>query len=77
MTCLFGRFALIFYFNCDYVLFVYIVKQKQTKKLGPIGSAVLTFVGHKQTDKQTQRQAKYICRFDKDIDKIAVARNHE
>ena len=28
---LFGRFAPIFYFNCEHVLFVYIVKQKQTK----------------------------------------------
>ena len=30
-----------------------------TKKLGPIGSAVLTFIGYKQTD----RQAKYINRW--------------
>ena len=29
---------------------------------GPIGSAVLTFIGFKQTDKQTDRQAKYIYR---------------
>ena len=32
--------------------------------LGPIGSAVLTFIGYKQTDrqtnKQTDRQAKFI-----------------
>ena len=32
------------------------------KKLGPIGSAVLTFIGYKQTDKQTDRQAKFIYR---------------
>jgi len=35
--------------------------------LGPIGSAVLTFIGYKQTDrhqnKQTDRQAKFIYRF--------------
>jgi len=30
--------------------------------LGPIGSAVLTFIGYKQTDKQTDRQAKFIDR---------------
>jgi len=34
-----------------------------TKKLGPIGSAVLAFIGHKQTDTQTDRQAKFIYRF--------------
>jgi len=33
------------------------------KKLGPIGSAVLTFIGYKQTDRQTDRQAKFIYRF--------------
>ena len=33
------------------------------KYLGPIGSAVLTFIGYKQTDTQTERQAKYIYRF--------------
>ena len=27
-----------------------------TKNLGPIGSAVLTFIGYKQTDKQTNKQ---------------------
>ena len=27
-----------------------------TKNLGPIGSAVLTFIGYKQTDKQTPTQ---------------------
>ena len=27
-----------------------------TKILGPIGSAVLTFIGYKQTDKQTNKQ---------------------
>ena len=36
------------------------------QKLGLIGSAVLTFIEHKQTDKQTNRhpdrQAKYIDR---------------
>jgi len=31
-----------------------------TKNLGPIGSAVLTFIGYKQTDRQTDRQAKFI-----------------
>ena len=31
-----------------------------TKKLGLIGSAILTFIGYKQTNKQTDRQAKYI-----------------
>ena len=35
-----------------------------TKNLGPIGSAVLTFIGYKQTNKQTDRQAKFIHRFD-------------
>ena len=32
LTRLLGRFALIFYFNCEHVLFVYILKQKQNKK---------------------------------------------
>ena len=27
-----------------------------TKNLGPIGSAVLTFIGYKRTDKQTDKQ---------------------
>jgi len=31
--------------------------------LGPIGSAVLTFIGYKQTDRQTDRQAKFIYRW--------------
>ena len=30
------------------------------KNLGPIGSAVLMFIGYKQTDKQTDRQVKFI-----------------
>ena len=34
-----------------------------TKNLGPIGSAVLTFIGYKQTNRQTDRQAKFIYRF--------------
>ena len=33
------------------------------KNLGPIGSAVLAFIGYKQTDKQTDRQAKFIYRY--------------
>jgi len=33
-----------------------------TKNLGPIGSAVLTFFGDKQTDKHHDRQAKVIYR---------------
>ena len=39
------------------------------KNLGPIGSAVLTFIGYKQTNRQTNtqtdRQAKFIYRFTK------------
>ena len=31
-----------------------------TKNQGPISSAVLTFIGYKQTNKQTDRQAKFI-----------------
>jgi len=31
--------------------------------LGPIGSAVLTFIGYKQADRQTDRQVKFIYRF--------------
>ena len=31
-----------------------------TKKLGPIGSAVLTFIGYKQTNKQTDKPNLYI-----------------
>ena len=31
-----------------------------TKKLGPIGSAVLTFIGYKQTDTQTDKPNLYI-----------------
>jgi len=30
--------------------------------LGPIGSAVLKFIGYKQTNRQTDRQAKFIYR---------------
>ncbi len=37
--------------------------QGPTQNLGPIGSAVLTFIGYKQTDKQTDRQAKFIYRY--------------
>ena len=55
-----------------------------TKNLGPIGSAVLTFIGYKdtnkQTDKQTDRQAKFIYRFEdltKKKSKIIVAENHK
>ena len=32
------------------------------QNLGPIDSAVLTFIGYKQTDRKTDRQAKYIDR---------------
>ena len=32
------------------------------KNLDPIGSAVLTFIGYKQTNIQTDRQAKFIYR---------------
>ena len=32
ITRLLGRFAPIFYLNCEHVLFVYILKQKQTNK---------------------------------------------
>ena len=35
--------------------------QGHTQNLGPIGSAVLTFIGYKQTDKQTSKvYIKYI-----------------
>ena len=30
-----------------------------TQTLGSIGLAVLTFIGHKQTEEETERQAKY------------------
>ena len=30
------------------------------KNLGPIGSAVLTFIGYKQTNRHPDRQVKYI-----------------
>ena len=33
------------------------------KNLGPIGSAVLKFIGYKQTNRQTDRQAKFIYRY--------------
>ena len=67
LTGLLGRFAPTFYFNCEHVLIVNIEKQRKknfadfwcpTKNLGPIGSAVLTFIGYKRTD----RQAKYLYR---------------
>ena len=32
-----------------------------TQKLDPIGLVVLTIIGYKQTNKQTDRQAKYTC----------------
>jgi len=32
------------------------------KKMGPIDSAVLTFIGYKQTNRHTDTQAKYINR---------------
>ena len=31
-----------------------------TQNLGPIGSAVLTFIGKQQTDRQTEKQSIYI-----------------
>ena len=37
------------------------------KNLGPIGLAVLTFIGYKQTNRQTDRQAKFIYRSIKDL----------
>ena len=40
-------------FNEDRIL---MVPRCPTKNLGPIGSAVLTFIGYKQTDKQTNKQ---------------------
>jgi len=63
-TRLLGRFTPIFYLNCEHVLFVYILKQRRKnfadlKKKAPIGSAVLTFIGYKQTNRQTDRQAKF------------------
>ena len=39
LTRLLGRFALIFYLNCEHVLFVYILKQKQNKVPGFDSSA--------------------------------------
>ena len=85
ITKLSGRFVSIFYFNCENFLFVYIVKQKDsrilfganfwyfdhlyifhgdrwshTKNLDPIGSAVLTFIGYKGTDKHTDKQSTFI-----------------
>ena len=41
------------------------VKRNPTQNLGPIGSAILTFIGYKQTNKQTDRQAKFIYRYTK------------
>ena len=38
------------------------VTQDPTTNLCPNGSAVLTFIGYKQTDKHTDRQAKFIYR---------------
>ena len=35
-------------------------KRCPTKNLGPIGSAVLTFIGYKQTDRQTDKPNLYI-----------------
>ena len=35
------------------------VRRDPTKKLGPIGSAVLTFIGYKQTDTQTDKLNLY------------------
>ena len=82
-----GRFAPIFYLNCEHVhckanqakssrilqknlmkielcwrnIFVILIIIKPS--LGPIGSAVLTFIGYKQTDRQTEKQSVYIYRF--------------
>ena len=39
-----------------------------TKNLGPIGSAVLTFIGYHQTDGQTDKQSIYI---DIDLEKTS------
>ncbi len=48
-----------------------------TKNLGPIGSAVLTFIGYKQTNKQTDkhqdRQAKFIYRFRNSLSTVNVS----
>ena len=108
MNRLLGRFAPIFYLNCERVLFVYILKQRRNKfcgflkknsrifknlnsftklktlkkhlflflsfinlpcghvmshkKFGLIGTAVLTFIGYKQTNRHPDRQAKFIYR---------------
>jgi len=34
--------------------------RNRPKNLGPIGSAVLTFIGHKQTNRQTDKPNLYI-----------------
>ena len=48
------------------------------KNLGPIGSAVLTFIGYKQTNKQTNkqtdRQAKFIYKWEFKINSTKVIR---
>ena len=73
-----GRFAPIFYLNCEHVLFVYILKQSRKnlrifkKKFADFQeffffTKLKTFKTHwiqtnKQTDTQTDRQAKFIDR---------------
>ena len=44
------------YFENLIIHILYLGSREIPKNLGPIGSAVLTFIGNKQTDKQTNKQ---------------------
>ena len=44
----------------DHLIIFPEVTRGPTKNLDPIGSAVLTFIGYKQTDKQTDKPNLYI-----------------
>ena len=59
---LLGRFAPIFHFNCEHVLSVYIVKQKQDKNCWPDRFSrfdVYLIQTNKHTDAQTDKQSLY------------------
>ena len=41
-------------------ILVYKYRPERTQNFGPIGSAVLTFIGYKQTNRQTDKLNLYI-----------------
>ena len=61
----FSKHNFIENFNLENRLSGHVTSQK--KILGSIGLAVLAVTGHKQTDNETNQQAKLIYRFDRGV----------